>query len=346
MDRGGAGATSLGIFPQPVADSRPTLDFVVIGAPKAGTTSLFEYLRTHPQVHLPKWKETNFFLDPTYQRGVEWYLDWVLSDAPAGAVCGEASVRYMAGTPYSVPAGTEPSGGSQERDDDQVERILPRRIHEALPGAKLIAILRDPVERSVSEHGMASLRGEEQRDLAEAMRESLRADRLEAARESFSTTTCYLVQSEYGRILAPFFELFGKDRILVLFTADLAEQPRAVVQEVCRFLGVADDFTPPNLGVRYLEGAAKPRWWFLDMPRFARFMKRSSLLRGIWRRLPAGLRQRVWSSSFAVEKWNRAAPEKDAGRRIDADLEATLREHFRADRERLVDLTGLEPPWA
>src|SRR4051812_6929253 len=115
-----------------MVDQSPSLDFIVIGAPKAGTTSLFEYLRTHPQIHLPKWKETNFFLDPLYNRGVQWYLDWVLAGASGDVVCGEASVRCMAGTPNATPPGDHLSPPAAELIDDP-EKIIPERIHAALP---------------------------------------------------------------------------------------------------------------------------------------------------------------------------------------------------------------------
>jgi hypothetical protein len=330
-----------------VANATPTLDFVIIGAPKAGTTSLFEYLRTHPEIHLPKWKETNFFLDPLYARGVEWYLDWVLADAPADATCGEASVRYMAGTPYGERPDRESDGlSSPAEGDGPPELILPTRIYSALPQAKLIAILRDPVERCVSEYGMASLRGEEHRSLMDAVRESLKPAQLERARTIFSTTSCYVVQGEYGRILEPFFRLYPKEQLLVLFTSELADEPGEVVRRVCKFLGVADDFTPPNLGVRYLKGALTPRVRMLDLSRLSRFVKRNRTSRRLWKRLPSSFRQRVWAFSYMLEKWNRAEEQQKTEAGIEAELEATLREHFLVDRERIVALTGREPPWS
>ena len=186
----------------------PTIDFVIIGAPKAGTTSLFEYLRTHPELHLPKWKETNFFLDHTYGRGVDWYFHHILAGAPPGAVCGEASVRYMAGTARSDLSDGQPEAARAGEEDLGPEQVIPSRIRAALPDAKLIAVLRDPVDRCVSEYGMAALRGAETRDLDTAVAELLAPDQLERARARFSPTDLYVVQSEYGRILEPYFFMF------------------------------------------------------------------------------------------------------------------------------------------
>jgi hypothetical protein len=321
------------------------IDFLVIGAPKAGTTSLFEYMRTHPELHLPRFKETNFFLDHTYGRGLDWYFDWILAGSTPGVVNGEASVRYMAGTGRS-----EEAEGKDETFPDEAElppeQVVPSRIHAALPGAKLIALLRDPVARCVSEHGMTALRGAETRGVDEAVTELLRPEQLAKARASFSATDPYVVQGEYGRILAPYFELFPRENILVLYTKELADDAAAVVRRVFAFLGVDDGFVPPNLGERYLEGAEKPRSRAFDVPRLTRSLRRREGLLSTWERIPIKVRQRLWTMVFSVEKWNRSpSPEKGATPTLSPAVEEALRAHFAADRERLVALTGTEPPW-
>jgi hypothetical protein len=147
-------------------------------------------------------------------------------------------------------------------------------------------------------------------------------------------------------VLAPYFELFGKEQILVLFTDELAADPAATVQRVYRYLGVADDFVPPNLGVRYLEGAARPRWQALDLPRLSRALRRNEALRVAWRRLPSSLRRRAWTSTYKVEKWNRVTEAEKKKVEVRPEVEAALRSHFAPDRELLSSLTGQEPPWA
>jgi hypothetical protein len=329
-----------------VTDSKTSLDFIIIGAPKAGTTSLHEYLKTHPEVHLPSWKETNFFLDPRYQRGVDWYLDWVLGEAGGERVRGEASVRYMAGTPWLV---SDEEAARENLPAEYAaagtERVIPERIHAALPDVKLIALLRDPVKRCISEYGMAVLREIEHRSPDEALETLLQPEQLEKARAYFTDTTCYVAQSEYGRVLKPFFEIFPREQLLVLFTSDLAERPREVVQQACAFLGVDDDFVPPNLGVRYLEGATRPRVRYLDFPRFSRALRQHEGLRSAWRRLPSGFRRRAWSSTYKIEKWNRVTDTAKKSTEVSPELEAKLREHFQADRELIAELVGTEPPW-
>ena len=323
----------------------PKIDFVIIGAPKAGTTSLFQYLRTHPELHLPKWKETNFFLDTWYGRGVDWYFDWILTGAPPGVTCGEASVRYMAGTACSDEADGPPAGAAAREADLAPEEVVPSRIRAALPDAKLIAVLRDPVDRCVSEYGMAALRGSETRDLDSAVADLLAPDQLTQARACFSATNLYVVQSEYGRILAPYFEMFPREHLMVIYTRELADDAGAVMRRVFSFLGVAEDFTPPNLGTRYLEGAARPRSRAFDIPRLTRYLRRRKGLLSTWERVPIRVRQQLWASAFFVEKWNRAPVSGDPRPTASPEVRRVLRAHFCEDRERLVALTGAEPPW-
>lgn len=320
------------------------IDFLVIGAPKAGTTSLFEYLRTHPELNLPRFKETNFFLDHTYGRGVDWYFDWILAGSSPGLVNGEVSVRYMAGTSRTEDA-AEKAGTFPDEAGLDPEQVVPSRIRAALPEAKLIAVLRDPVSRCVSEHGMATLRGAETRDVDEAVTALLRPEQLAKARACFSATDAYVVQSEYGRILAPYFEMFPPENILVLYTKELVDDAAAVMRRIFGFVGVAEDFTPPNLGKRYLEQAAKPRSRAFDVPRLARSIRRHEGLLSTWERVPIRFRQRLWSMVFFVEKWNRSPSERKSAPTLSPEVENALRAHLASDRECLVALTGTEPPW-
>jgi hypothetical protein len=320
------------------------IDFLVIGAPKAGTTSLFEYLRTHPRLHLPRFKETNFFLDHTYGRGVDWYFDWILAGSAPGLVNGEVSVRYMAGTSRTEEA-AEKAGTFGDEAGLDPEQVVPARIHAALPEVKLIALLRDPVGRCVSEYGMATLRGAEARSLDEAVTELLRPEQLTKARASFSATDACVVQGEYGRILAPYFELFPPENIMVLYTKELADDAADVMRRIFAFVGVDEDFTPPNLGERYLEQASKPRSRAFDVPALTRKLRRHEGLLSTWERIPIDVRQRLWTMVFFVEKWNRSSPEGKPAPALSPEVESALRAHYAPDRERLAALTGTEPPW-
>jgi hypothetical protein len=102
----------------------PLPDFIISGAPKAGTSSLWNYVWQHPDVFMPDPKEIAFF-DYNYGKGVEWYEEKFIEHEDEEAV-GEATPWYMC--------------------DDRAEWV-PERMQDVNPDAKLIFILRDPVER-------------------------------------------------------------------------------------------------------------------------------------------------------------------------------------------------------
>src|SRR3972149_2256199 len=106
-------------------------NFLVIGAPKAGTTSLYHYLRLHPQVFMPATKELSFFVEQNnWPRGRAWYEEQ-FSGAVDAAAIGEASPRY---TMYPQYAG------------------VPARIADLLPDIRLIYLVRHPIERMRSHY--------------------------------------------------------------------------------------------------------------------------------------------------------------------------------------------------
>lgn len=122
------------------------LDFFVIGAMKAGTTSLHYQLKTHPRIFLPAEKEAPFFaMDELYARGLEWYLEEFFSRARPDQLCGTVSPQYM------------------------VDPRVPARIHAAYPRARLVAVLRDPLARLRSHYKMMVRAFGEQRPLAQAL---------------------------------------------------------------------------------------------------------------------------------------------------------------------------------
>ncbi len=228
---------------------KPT--FVIIGAQKSGTTSLYHYLGQHPDVFVSTVKEPRFFSHlarqaaglPTPNAGTittfEAYLD-LFAGATARAV-GEASVSYL-----DVP-GTAV------------------QMHRYLPDATVIAVLRDPVERAYSQYYM-----------------NVRAGREHARFEDAVAQHRYLRGGFYYRNLVPFFRHYGADKIGVYLYDDLRDDPLALVQDVFRLLGLDDTFAP-NLTMKHHAGG-KPRSAFfhtlLTMRRVNRWIKRTA---------PAGL---------------------------------------------------------
>ncbi|MGH8773917.1 MAG: sulfotransferase family protein [Jiangellaceae bacterium] len=227
----------------------PLPNFVVIGAMRSGSTSLYKYLQDHPQIFMPR-KEIHFF-DRKWDRGLDWYRSRFEGYAGEPAV-GEATPTYLA-EPVAL---------------DRMERVIPE--------ARLVAILRNPVDRAYSHYWMERIRERERRSFEEAI-----AEETEGQDE-----TDYLARGRYQPQLEEVCERFPRSRVLVALLDDLRDEPAATYAQVCRFLGVDDDFVPRRLGDR--------------VNRFVAF--RSMRLRRVRRSLPKLLRiGRIVGKLNAVE---------------------------------------------
>ncbi|MDX1395609.1 MAG: sulfotransferase [Gemmatimonadota bacterium] len=186
-----------------MTDLLPNL--IVIGAMKTGTSSLQFYLRQHPEVFMSAEKELNFFVeDRAWGRGVAWYR----SQFRNATVRGEASPNYSA-----------------------VRRFpgVPARMHSVVPDAKLIYIVRDPIQRAISHwiHNFSD--GTEDAPFEEAVRRWI-----------------YVERSLYWRQLSAFLEFYPPERILVFTSDELRHERIATLERVFRFLGVDPTYRSPR----------------------------------------------------------------------------------------------------
>jgi hypothetical protein len=324
----------------------PSLDFLVIGAAKAGTTALFHLLRTHPRLCLPEDKELPYFVAPEhtyYGSAAEFYAD-AFGECEPGQLCGTATPQYL----YGALLGPRAQGLDRA---ESAETTIPSRIRDAYPETRLIAILRDPVARARSHHRMSAMRGFERRPFARAIDELLEPAALTASRAHPTETNGYVVLGEYGRLLGGFLDVFGRDRLLVLFQDELERDPGAVCEKAFSFLGVDPGFRPPNLGRRYHEGGSRRRIAWLDLTSWQLAAGRSARLKRLWGRLPRSRRMRVLKryerASRRLFFWNRVPvdPRQDPDP-VSPETLAALRAHYREDEERLRGLLGTDPPWA
>jgi hypothetical protein len=316
---------------------KESLDFVVVGAQKSGTTTIFEHLRPHPELHLPPGKEAPFFSDDErWSDGWGVYVRRYFGGAKDDTLWGTVTPQYMYGTLSRGTANGMPT-----------ERIVPERIAKHSPAARLVAILRDPVERAFSHFRMEAMRGAEQRSFAEAIDELLDPEQLRRSRRVFEETTAYVTNGEFGRILEPYFELFGAEQVHVCFSNDLAERPAETVAAIVRFIGADEGFEPPNLGERFRVGGSHRRVRGLDLYRVQERIAASRPIRAAWRAMPRRLRTRVdetfKEAAYQVDVRNRVTTEATDAPSLETT--ARLREHFAADREKLRALIGAEPPW-
>jgi hypothetical protein len=303
----------------------PALDFVVIGAQKGGTTTLFEHLRRHPDLCLPADKEAPFFNRPElFSRGVDHlFSTYFPRPLPTGKLLGTVTPQYMC------------IAGCAER------------LASAFPSARLVAILRDPVDRAYSHYRMAVRRGMEERSFDDAIAAMLADDAAaDAARVSTALAETYVAWGEYGRVLCDYRDRFPAERLLVVFTDDLERDPGRVLTAIHGFLGVPV-LLPEGLGERYHVGSSQRR-----LPGLQKWLRHSPV-GSLWRRLPQGTRSRLF---MRFELWNvrRDAPPPTDVEQPDGaapaapwtpETERRLRTHFAGDEHRLADRYGIELPW-
>ncbi|MBZ8178758.1 sulfotransferase family protein [Oscillatoria salina] len=184
-------------------------DFIIIGAMKSGTTSLYYYLNSHPEISMSRDKELNFFIaERNWQKGLNWYQSQFRGNAK---IYGEASPNY---TKYPGWVG------------------VPKRMYQVLPHAKLIYILRDPIERIISQYVHQYASGTENRSITEAL-----------ADFENNPHNYYISRSRYYFQLKQYLEYYSLSQILVLTSEELANYPHKVLSTICRFLEVSDDIS-------------------------------------------------------------------------------------------------------
>jgi hypothetical protein len=206
------------------AGQRALPAFLLIGAQKGGTTSLFHYLGQHPAFVPAYEKEVNFFA-AHYGRGEAWYranfplqatLDRVSERLDEGAMTGDATTWYLD------------------------HPLAPARAAALLPDAKIVALLRDPVRRAVSHYHHAVAYGlEDAPTFEEAL--ALEPQRL-ALEGSFAGPhhrhRSYRARGCYAEQLERWFSAFPREQVLVLGAHELRSNSRATLDRVCAFVGL------------------------------------------------------------------------------------------------------------
>jgi len=189
--------------------------FLIIGAPKGGSTSLYHYVGQHPDVFTSAVKEPGFFWTYKTPGKVETLEDYqaLFRGSEGFKAVGEGSPTYLS------------------------DENAPRLIKDLVPHAKLVAILRDPYERAFSQFVFLRLRGQESE---ESFLAAVEADNARPASERSN----YVAQGLYHRNLTRYLSFFDRSQLKVVFLEDLEARPDEVVAEVFSFLEV-----DPSVGV-------------------------------------------------------------------------------------------------
>jgi sulfotransferase family protein len=291
-------------------------DFFIVGAPKCGTTAMDDYLRQHPEVFMAVEKESHFFAPDFYGpqsrfRKEEDYLS-LFQSACDEKVVGESSVGYL----YSEMAAAG--------------------IKAFNPDARIIIMLRNPVEMIYAYHSELLFQGfEEIENFEEAL--ALESQRkqglcLPKARYVAKPLLCYRELGKFGSYLERFFSLFGRRNVHVIIFDEFKRDTARVYCATCAFLGVSTDFQPnwrPSASV--INSNRRTR--SLSLSRYLRKQQRGAV-RYVKAIVPRTLRRSIarqlWSFNIKYE----ARPP------MSLELKQRLSAEFAPDVERLSQMLG------
>jgi hypothetical protein len=224
-------------------------NFYIVGAPRCGTTSVWAYLKKHPQVFLPKIKEPSYFettppppdLKHLCVGNLEAYQRLYLGAAGYKAI-GDASTGYL------------------------WDRNAPAKIHEVSPGARIVILLRDPVERAYSQYRLLA-----RSDMDLTFHEAIQHDNMVFA----ETGNCwkarmYVARGCYYAQVRRYLEIFGEKQVGIYLYEDLQKDPLGVTSAICRLLDVDPLLLDKSEFKRVHNAALVPRVkWLYDAARKA-----------------------------------------------------------------------------
>jgi hypothetical protein len=278
----------------------------ILGAQKAATTALFEMLRQHPGLFMPAAKEDNFFAnDESYAKG-ETHLALAYAGAAPGQLLGHAYVNLLYYARAAAP-----------------------RMHAHNPGMKLVALLRDPIDRAYSAYWYARMRGWESAATFEEALENETCGRIspQFAHQGILT---YQAHGHYAEQLQVFFDTFGREAVQVYFQDDLKTDPQAVCSAIFAALGLPDHPVRPVTA----NEAAKARF-----PAVSAAIVNDSPIKTLYKKLvPYPVRFRISRGLMQrVQAMNREPARYPP---MTAETRARLAAYYEPHNRKLHDLLG------
>ena len=243
--------------------------FVIVGAAKSGTTTLYRHLQKHPGIFLPDFKEPHYFAShhPLNFEHIDSADDYYrLFSSAYNKICGEASTAYL----YFEDA--------------------PERIHKELPNCKIIAILRDPTERALSMWGHQIREGLEESTLEEALDQELSEGIRQNQGVEYGFN--YHKLGHVSHILERYISLFGRQNVLLIDYRTLRENPEALMNDVHHFLGV--ECLPLQQDNTRFNASGKPKSALLHRFLNSKHPLRKLIVSPLRLILPAHKRQALW----------------------------------------------------
>ncbi len=213
------------------AGSRTLPNFLVVGAQRSGTTSLFLYLLAHPIVFGPRRAKGVHYFDTHYRQSVDWYRSYFPRRSTLERLAAETGMTPAVGegAPYYL-----------------FHPTIPDRIFELMPDCRILIVLREPLDRAVSHHAHEVRRGFESLGLVEAL--EAETERLAGEEERLIAEPAYVSRphihhayigrGQYADQVERYLDRFGSDQVLVLDSAALKEDPAGTVGRATDFLGI------------------------------------------------------------------------------------------------------------
>ncbi len=287
-------------------------NFFIVGAPKCATTALYKYLQTHPNIFMPEGKEPCFFCtDFPNERDVKTmdeYLKLFADTKDEHLVIGEASVWYL----YS--------------------EVAIKSLHEFNPDAKLIVMLRNPVEQVYSMHMQCYIEEyDNETDFIKAWRlqESRKNGENLPSRCKVEQFLQYKAVASYGFQIERLLSIYPREQVKFILFDDIKSNPRQVYQEVMDFLELENDnrqeFQTENASHQY-----KYKWlgeFMLNQPPWLESVKK--WVKRIFRI------KKLTAVSSLISKYNIEEGKRDP---LPPEFVAELKEEFKEDIARVSEL--------
>jgi hypothetical protein len=292
-------------------------NFVVIGAPKCGTTSLHHYLSQHPDVYVPQRKELHYFSYAYMQR---------FATGPGDAhVLAPLCATRQAYEKHYEHVGLQRAVGDISPSYLYYAEVS-ERIKAELGRPKIIVVLRDPIEKAFSQYMHLV------RDNRETLTfyDALMAE-TQRIREGWAALWRYAESSLYADKLRRYLDIFGSDHVKILLFEDLTRLPHQVMQELFDFLEVDKHFHPNTSKVHNKSGRPKSKL-------LADFLAKPNLVTSIAKKM---VPERVSSTiRLSLVSLNTGAKGQ-----IDDTSRAYLREFFASDVGKVEKLLGKKLAW-
>ena len=273
------------------------LDFIVVGAQKSGTTTIASWLQNNNDVFIPNEKELPFFLkDDLNKKGVKSFIEEYFYQAKKHQLIGTSTPQYMM-YDYSF-----------------------KEIKKIMPDIKLIAVLRDPVDRLLSHYDMAKRFGLENRNINLIINDQLNNIEYYRSLKFGNGIENYIVSGEYHRIIEVMKKSFSEDQILLLKFSEIKSNPLKVNLKICNFLNVKSSDIKKT---HSMQGGSKS---YFNHNKYINYISKISNLNKI---LPSIIKKKLRLAIYKMDQINVKHNSKSSILDISLENLESLKNHYK-----------------